>query len=188
MYASVNQVSIGSDYALVSIRRQAIISTNAWKLSIRHLGTNFSGFFFLSKHNFFHSLQCIWKLSSAKWRPFCPGGDELIARLSYGVHVHASCFAMFCCGLISCKFCIYFKDSSCVFGQSCDCSSASEPSNMDICKYIVPIHHEIICNISQTKHHQSVRKFHWIYWIMFHSVNMICSYFHIQISSPSDNW
>ena len=31
---------------------------------------------FESKYNFFHSRKCVWKHSSAKWRPFCPGGDR----------------------------------------------------------------------------------------------------------------
>ena len=35
MYASDNLVSIGSDTGLSPIRRQAIIWTNAWLLSIR---------------------------------------------------------------------------------------------------------------------------------------------------------
>ena len=42
---------------------------------------------FLSKHTTFHSRKCPWKISSAKWRPFCPGGDELIVYPSRSRHV-----------------------------------------------------------------------------------------------------
>ena len=42
LYASVNQVSIGSDNGLSPIRRQAFVWTSAGLLSIGPLGTNFS--------------------------------------------------------------------------------------------------------------------------------------------------
>ena len=41
-YASENMVSTGADNGLASIRRQYIILSNVWLLSIRSLGTNFS--------------------------------------------------------------------------------------------------------------------------------------------------
>ena len=34
---------------------------------------------FESEFYYFHSSKCIWKCRLPKWRPFCPGGDELIA-------------------------------------------------------------------------------------------------------------
>ena len=33
---------------------------------------------FESKFCHFHSRKCIWKCRLPKWRPFCPGGDELM--------------------------------------------------------------------------------------------------------------
>ena len=76
MYASVNRASYGSDNGLLPIRRQAIISTNAGLLSIETLGTNFSEI--LIKIQFFSFTKIHLKISSVKWRPFCPGRDELI--------------------------------------------------------------------------------------------------------------
>ena len=34
---------------------------------------------FESEFYHFHSRRCIWKCCVPKWRPFCPGGDELMA-------------------------------------------------------------------------------------------------------------
>ena len=70
-----NATIIGSDNGLSPERRQAIIWTNAGILLIGPLGTNFSeisiGFqaFSFKKMHF--------KMSSAKWRPFCLGLDVL---------------------------------------------------------------------------------------------------------------
>ena len=75
IYASVNRVSIGWDNGLLPIRRQAIISTNVGLLSIGTLGTNFNEI--LIKIQNFSLTKMHLKISSAKWRPFCPGGDEL---------------------------------------------------------------------------------------------------------------
>ena len=57
------------------IRRQAIIQTNAWLLSIGPSGTKFSET--LIKIQNFSFTKIDLKISSAKWRPFCSGGDEL---------------------------------------------------------------------------------------------------------------
>ena len=68
-------VNIGSDNGLSPNRRQAIIQTNVWLLSIGLLGTNFSEN--LIKIQNFSFTKMHLKTSSAKWRPFFPGGDEL---------------------------------------------------------------------------------------------------------------
>ena len=73
IYASVNRFSIGSDNGLSPTRCQAIIWTK-WSLSIEPLGTNFREF--LIKIQNFSFTKMHLKISSAKWRPFCPGGDE----------------------------------------------------------------------------------------------------------------
>ena len=67
-------IIIGSDNGLSPDRRQAIIWTNAGILLIRPLGTNFSEI--LIKIPQFSSTKMHLKISSAKWRPFCPGGVE----------------------------------------------------------------------------------------------------------------
>ena len=38
---------------------------------------------FESKFYHFHSRKCNWKCRLSKWWPFCPGGDELITRLTF---------------------------------------------------------------------------------------------------------
>ena len=70
IYALMNQMSIGSDNSLSPIRRQAIIQTIAGLLSIGPSGTNFSGILIKMKN--FSFMKMHLKISSAKWRPFCP--------------------------------------------------------------------------------------------------------------------
>ena len=71
-----NLTIIGSDNGLSPERHQAIICTNARILLIEPLGANFSEIsievqtFSFKKMNF--------KISSAKWRPFCLGLNVLI--------------------------------------------------------------------------------------------------------------
>ena len=62
---------IGSDNGLSLGRRQAIIWTNAEILLIRTLGTNFSEI--LSEIHAFSLKKMHFKMSYAKWRPFCLG-------------------------------------------------------------------------------------------------------------------
>ena len=69
----VNRVSFGSDNGLAPGRHQAIIWTNAGILLIGPLGINFSEILI----NTFSFKKMHLQMSSAKWRPFCPRGDEL---------------------------------------------------------------------------------------------------------------
>ena len=62
---------IGSDNGLSPGRRQAIIWTNAGILVIRTLGTNFSEI--LGEIRAFSFKKMHLKISSVKWRSFCPG-------------------------------------------------------------------------------------------------------------------
>ena len=71
--------NIGSDNGLSPGRRQAIIWTNAGVLLIGPLGTNFSKILIGIQTFSFNKLHL--KKSSAKWRLFCLGLNEL--RLSY---------------------------------------------------------------------------------------------------------
>ena len=66
---------IGSDNGLSPSRRQAIIWTNVWILSIRPSGTNFSEI--LIEIDVFSFKKMHLKMSSAKCRPFCLGLNEL---------------------------------------------------------------------------------------------------------------
>ena len=60
---------------VMACRGQSITWTNADLLSIWPLGTNFSEIW-IEIQNFL-STKMHLNVSSAKWRPFCPGGDEL---------------------------------------------------------------------------------------------------------------
>ena len=74
--SSPSAASAASDqHGLSPIRHQAIIWTNVGLLSIGPLGKNFS--VILIKIQTFSFTKMYLKLSSAKWRPFCPGGNEL---------------------------------------------------------------------------------------------------------------
>ena len=68
--------SIASDNGLSPGRRQAIIWTNAGILLIEPLGTNFSEIL-IEIHTFSFKKMHL-KMSSVKWRPFCPGLNVLI--------------------------------------------------------------------------------------------------------------
>ena len=78
MSVSMNLASSGSDNGLLVIQRHAIIWTNAGLLSIGPLGINFSAI--LIKIPNFSFTKMHLQISSAKWWPFCPGGDELNAN------------------------------------------------------------------------------------------------------------
>ena len=78
----MNRVSIGSDNGLSPIRRQAIIEINAVLLPIWPFRTNFSEI--LIKIQNFSFTKIHLKISSAKWRPFCKGRDELTLAEVHG--------------------------------------------------------------------------------------------------------
>ena len=74
----MNRVSsIGSYNGLAPGRRQAIIWTNVGILLIGPLGKSIGEIFI--KINTFSFKNMYLKMPSAKWRPFCPGEDELRA-------------------------------------------------------------------------------------------------------------
>ena len=70
-----NLTIIGSDNGLSPGRRQAIIWTNGGILLIRPLGTNLSEMLFGIQTFSFQKMH--FKMSSAKWRPFCFGLNVL---------------------------------------------------------------------------------------------------------------
>ena len=72
----MNWINMGSGNGLSPFRRQAITWTNAALLSMRTFGTNFSEIWI--KIEKFPFMKMHQKISAAKWRAFCPGGDELI--------------------------------------------------------------------------------------------------------------
>ena len=76
-----DQTIIGSDNALSPDRRQAIIRTNAGILLIDPLGTNFNEI--LIEIHIFSLKKIHLKMSSGKWRPFCPGLNVLITCSHY---------------------------------------------------------------------------------------------------------
>ena len=67
----MSQLTGVSDNGLSPIRRQAIIQANAGLLSIGPQGTNLSEI--LIKIQNFSFTKMYLKISSAIWRPFCPG-------------------------------------------------------------------------------------------------------------------
>ena len=69
---------IGSDNGLSPGQRQAIIWTNVGISLFWSLGTNFSEK--RIKMQPFSLKKIHLKMSSANWRPFSPGGDELMTR------------------------------------------------------------------------------------------------------------
>ena len=85
---------IGSALVEIMVRCQAIIQTSAGILSIGPLGTKFNEI--LIKIQIFSFMKMHLRISSAKWRPFCPGGDGLYQEdeaLHYKLFVAAHRFA-----------------------------------------------------------------------------------------------
>ena len=74
---------ISSDNDLSPNRRQAIIWTNAGILLIGPLGTNFGEIWIEIQIFSFRKMH--WKMSSAKWRPFCLGLNVLNSVLAWEI-------------------------------------------------------------------------------------------------------
>ena len=70
-----NRNIIGSDNDWSPGRRPALISTNAWIFLIWTPTTNFSEILIESHTSSFKKVH--FKISSGKWRPFCPGLNVL---------------------------------------------------------------------------------------------------------------
>ena len=77
IYASLNWVFIGSDNGLSPVPRQPIIWTNAGVLLIGRLRRNFREIWIGIQTFSFKKLHL--KTTSAKWRLFCLGLNELIS-------------------------------------------------------------------------------------------------------------
>ena len=76
---------IASDSGLSPGRRQAIIWTSAGILLIGSLGTKFSETLIGIQTSSFMKMQL--KMSSAKWRPFCPGLNVLTLNIARPVDI-----------------------------------------------------------------------------------------------------
>ena len=83
-----NLTIIGSDNGLSPDWCQAIIWNNAGILSIGLLGTNFSEIWI--KILTFSFKKMCWKVSSAKWRPFCLSLNVLIMLQKVLVNQHVT--------------------------------------------------------------------------------------------------
>ena len=81
---------IGSDNGLSPGRRQAIIWTNTGILLIWPLGTNFSEILIAIETFSFKKMH--FKISSAKWRPFCLGLNVLTRIFIYPLKIQSYFF------------------------------------------------------------------------------------------------
>ena len=88
-----NLTIIGSDNGLSPGRRQAIIWTNAGILSIGPLGTNFNEISIGIQRFSFKKMH--FKMSSAKWRPFCLGLNVLMECCRDICWCRCPCFSVF---------------------------------------------------------------------------------------------
>ena len=79
----VNLTIIGSDNGLSPGRHQAIIWSNTGILLIGPLATHFSEILIGIQTFSFKKMHL--KMSSAKWRPFCPGVNVLTSVSDYSV-------------------------------------------------------------------------------------------------------
>ena len=108
-----NLTIIGSDNGLSPGRRQAIIWTSAGILLIGPIGTNFSEILIIIQTFSFKKMHL--KMSSTKWRPFCPGLNVLWPGCISGwiklpCHiVAATCHTTSCVALVMNKTSVYIQ-------------------------------------------------------------------------------
>ena len=107
IYASFSWVIIGLDNGLSPVRRQAIIWTNTGILLIGRLGTNFNEILIGIPTFSFKKLHL--KTSSAKWRLFCFGFNELMQRTLPLVNVGTESAIVWVAIIIMHMLLIFFK-------------------------------------------------------------------------------
>ena len=78
-------------------------------------------------------------------------------------YAHGFCFAVLCCGYTLTDFPISSRLTSLALWQSNDCPSASKATLMNMDKYFMWIHYELLHNHKKAKHNKTVRIFLGIY-------------------------
>ena len=98
IHASVNRVTIVSDYGLSPIRRQAITWTNAGSLYIGTIGTNFRQILIEIKN--FSVKKMHLKMSSAKMAPILSRGRFCLIQKILTI---ITSLVSYLCGMIDCQ-------------------------------------------------------------------------------------
>ena len=135
---------------ILPIRHQAITWTNADFLSFGPLGTNFSEV--LIEILTFSFKKMDLKMSSVKWRPFCPGRDER-TFIGYTIQIKQHHYMRIICtssslcytndsiilDIVMCVFALYrcccIKEHVIVNQWAITCGYVHVPSHQDICKF-----------------------------------------------------
>ena len=78
-------------------------------------------------------------------------------------YAHGFCFAVLCCGYTLTDFPISIRLTSLALWQSNDCPSASKATLMNMDKYFMWIHYELLLNHTKAKHNKPVCIFLGIY-------------------------
>ena len=78
-------------------------------------------------------------------------------------YAHGFCFAVLCCGYTLIDFPISIRLTSLALWQSKDCPSASKATLMNMDKYFMWIHYELLHNHNKAKHNKTVCIFLGIY-------------------------
>ena len=81
-------------------------------------------------------------------------------------YAHGFCFAVLCCGYTLTDYPISIRLTSLALWQSNDCPSASKASLMNMDKYFMWIHYELLHNHNKAKHNKTVCIFLGIYCII----------------------
>ena len=78
-------------------------------------------------------------------------------------YAHGFCFAVLCCGYTLTDFPISIRLTSLALWQSNDCPSASKATLMNMDKYFMWIHYELLHNHNKAKHNKTMCIFLGIY-------------------------
>ena len=90
-------------------------------------------------------------------------GDTLCHTVYPKKYAHGFCFAMLCCCYTLTDFPISIRLASLALWQSNDCPSASKATLMNMDKYFMWIHYELLHNHNKAKHNKTVCIFLGIY-------------------------
>ena len=112
--------------------------------------------------------SCHRVVNHGSWdsKPMINGWSALSITTVYPKkYAHGFCFAVLCCGYTLTDFPISISLTSLALWQSNDCPSASKATLMNMDKYFVWIHYELLHNHNKAKHNKTVCIFLGIYCI-----------------------
>ena len=115
-------------------------------------------------------------------------------------YAHGFCFVVLCCGYTLTDFPISIRLTSPALWQSDDCPSASKATLMNMDKYFIWIHYELLHNHSKARHNKTVciflgiycrtgnRKTHLWHWQIFLMIFWAVTIWDIPLKRNLTHW